>query len=324
MERVALIKSPILSELEDFNALFKESLTSSNALLEQVVAHILYRNGKRMRPVLMLLLARLYGEVPCETLHAAVSLEILHTASLIHDDVVDESLQRRGQPSVNAVFNNRVAVLVGDYLLATCLVEAAKTRNQRIIEVISHLGQDLSEGELLQLSNLSSKTFSEETYFTVIRKKTAALFSACTTTAILSVNADEEAVRFAREFGECIGICFQIRDDIFDYFEGEDIGKPTGHDMLEGRLTLPLLHVLNTCGNEQMKELATRVRTAEATSADIEELIVFARENGGIEYAYQVMNEYKERAEKLLTAFPDTPIKQSLINYLNFLIDRNK
>ncbi|MCD8080512.1 MAG: polyprenyl synthetase family protein [Bacteroides sp.] len=324
MEIVTLIKSPICKELEEFNGLFSESLTSSNALLQEVISHILHRNGKRMRPVLMLLLARLYGEVPRETFYAAVSLELLHTASLVHDDVVDESLERRGQPSVNAVFNNRVAVLVGDYLLATCLVEAAKTKNQRILEVISHLGQDLSEGELLQLSHLSSKSFSEETYFSVIRKKTAALFSACTTTAILSVSEKEEDIRFAREFGECIGMCFQIRDDIFDYYEGADIGKPTGHDMLEGRLTLPLLYALNTCECEEMKELAVRVRTSEATSTDIESLLAFARENGGIEYACQVMGEYKERAENLLSAFPDSPVKQSLVEYLNFLIQREK
>ncbi len=324
MEIVNLINPPIYKELEEFNRLFSESLTSSNALLQEVTSHILHRNGKRMRPVLMLLLARLYGEVPRETLYAAVSLELLHTASLVHDDVVDESLERRGQPSVNAVFNNKVAVLVGDYLLATCLVQAAQTGNQQIIEVISHLGKDLSEGELLQLSNLSSKTFSEETYFSVIRKKTAALFSACTTTAILSVNAEEEAVRFAREFGECIGVCFQIRDDIFDYYEGADIGKPTGHDMLEGRLTLPLLHTLNICDNNEMKERATRVRNSEATATDIESLIGFAREKGGIEYACQIMERYKERAEKLLEGFPDTPVKRSLIEYLNFLIHRDK
>ena len=231
MDSSSFIKSPIDAELEDFRKLFDSSLSSSNFLLNNVIAHIRQRNGKMMRPILVLLVARLYGAIRPATFHAAVSLELLHTASLVHDDVVDESTERRGQLSVNAVFNNKVAVLVGDFLLATSLVHAGKTMSHEIISVVSCLGQDLADGELLQLSNVSNPHFSEEIYFDVIRKKTAALFAACTKSAALSVNASDEEAEFSRLFGEYIGICFQIKDDIFDYFESKEIGKPTGNDM---------------------------------------------------------------------------------------------
>ena len=240
MDSISLIRTPIEAELRDFKELFDSSLSSSNALLDSVVSHIRQRNGKMMRPILVLLVARLYGAVCPSTLHAAVSLELLHTASLVHDDVVDESTERRGQLSVNAIFNNKVAVLTGDYLLATSLVHAELTNSHRIIQLVSTLGQDLADGELLQLSNVSNHSFSEEVYFDVIRKKTAALFAACAEAAALSVQVGEEEVAFARLLGEYIGICFQIKDDIFDYFDSKEIGKPTGNDMLEGKLTLPV------------------------------------------------------------------------------------
>ena len=183
MDSISIIRTPIESELEAFKELYDSSLSSSNALLDSVVSHIRQRNGKMMRPILTLLMAKLFGEINYSALHAALSLELLHTASLVHDDVVDESTERRGQLSVNAIYNNKVAVLVGDYLLATSLVQVGKTHNYAIIEVVSRLGQNLSEGELLQLSNVSSLQFSEEVYFDVIRKKTAVLFAACTKSA---------------------------------------------------------------------------------------------------------------------------------------------
>ena len=212
MDSISLIRTPIEAELRDFKELFDSSLSSSNALLDSVVSHIRQRNGKMMRPILVLLVARLYGAICPSTLHAAVSLELLHTASLVHDDVVDESSERRGQLSVNAIFNNKVAVLTGDYLLATSLVHAELTNSHRIIQLVSTLGQDLADGELLQLSNVSNHSFSEEVYFDVIRKKTAALFAACTKAAAFSVGANEEEAEFARLLGEYIGICFQIKD----------------------------------------------------------------------------------------------------------------
>ncbi|MGR4838575.1 polyprenyl synthetase family protein [Bacteroides heparinolyticus] len=324
MDHSSLIKSPISEELEDFKELFESSLSSSNLLLNSVIAHIRQKNGKMMRPILVLLSAKLYGNVCPATLHAAVSLELLHTASLVHDDVVDESTERRGQLSVNAIFNNKVAVLSGDFLLATALVQVAMTRNHDIVGVVSALGRDLADGELLQLSNVSNPQFSETVYFDVIRKKTAVLFAACTKAGALSVGADAEKVEQARLFGEYIGLCFQIKDDIFDYSDSKEIGKPTGNDMSEGKLTLPALHVLNTVKDEAMRALAVRIKNGEAASDEIARLVEFTKRQGGIEYALQTMYAYKEKALSLLASMPDTDVKAALAAYLDYVVEREK
>ena len=297
MDSISLIRTPIEAELEAFKKLFDSSLSSSNALLDSVVSHIRQRNGKMMRPILVLLVARLYDAVRPSTLHAAVSLELLHTASLVHDDVVDESTERRGQLSVNAIFNNKVAVLTGDYLLATSLVHAEQTKSHPIIRLVSLLGQDLADGELLQLSNVSNHSFSESVYFDVIRKKTAALFAACTKAAALSVDANEEEAEFARLLGEYIGICFQIKDDIFDYFDSKD---------------------------DAAREIAIKVKDGTATPDEIARLIAFIKESGGIEYAIQTMNLYKEKALGLLASLPDSDVCTALRAYLNYVVDREK
>ena len=304
MDSISLIKTPIEAELEDFKDLFDSPLSDSNALLDSVITHIRKRNGKMMRPILVLLVARLYSAVSPATLHAAVSLELLHTASLVHDDVVDESTERRGQLSVNAVFNNKVSVLAGDYLLATSLVHA--------------------DGELLQLSNVSNHSFSEEVYFDVIRKKTAALFAACAEAAALSVEVGEEEVAFARLLGEYIGICFQIKDDIFDYFDSKKIGKPTGNDMLEGKLTLPVLYALNTTKDEWAEQTALKVKEGTATPDEIVRLIQFTKENGGIEYACRIIEQYKKKAFDLLASLPESNICVALRTYLDYVVDREK
>ena len=324
MDSISLIRTPIEAELGDFKELFDSSLSSSNALLDSVVSHIRQRNGKMMRPILVLLVARLYGAICPSTLHAAVSLELLHTASLVHDDVVDESSERRGQLSVNAIFNNKVAVLTGDYLLATALVEVGMTRNYAIIDLVSNLGQDLAEGELLQLSNVSNPEYSEEVYFDVIRKKTAVLFAACMKAGALSVGVDDEKAEYARLFGEYIGLCFQIKDDIFDYYENKEIGKPTGNDMLEGKLTLPALYVLNSTQDKPAQEIAVKVKNGTATADEIARLIEFTKEHGGIEYATKVMVDFKEKALSLLAAMEDTDVKRALISYLDYVIEREK
>lgn len=277
-----------------------------------------------MRPILVLLVAKLYGEIKPETLHAAVSLELLHTASLVHDDVVDESTERRGQLSVNAIFNNKVAVLVGDFLLATSLVHAERTRNHDIIGVVACLGQDLAEGEILQLSNVSNREYSETIYFDVIRKKTAALFAACTKAAALSVEVTDEKAEFARLFGENIGICFQIKDDIFDYFESKEIGKPTGNDMLEGKLTLPALYVLNHKKDPEACSLALRIRSLEATPEEIASFVEYVKREGGIEYAEQVMHDYRNQALSLLPDSADASVSEALTAYIDYVIERNK
>lgn len=324
MDGISLIKSPISVELEDFKKHFDNCLSSSNLLLNSVIAHIRQKNGKMMRPILVLLAAKLFGTVCPATLHAAVALELLHTASLVHDDVVDESAERRGQLSVNAIFNNKVAVLSGDYLLATALVEVGLTRNHDIIDIVSCLGQDLADGELLQLSNVSNLHFSEDIYFDVIRKKTAVLFAACTKAGALSVGADDEKAEFARLFGEYIGLCFQIKDDIFDYFENKELGKPTGNDMLEGKLTLPVLYALNSTGDEAARQLAVKVKGGEATTDEIVRLIEFTKQNGGIEYASQTMYAYRDKALSLLASVPDTEVRTALAAYLDYVVEREK
>ena len=237
---------------------------------------------------------------------------------------VDESAERRGQLSVNAIFNNKVAVLTGDFLLATCLVQASKTKNHGIIDVVSKLGQDLAEGELLQLSNINNTEFSESVYFDVINKKTAALFASCTKAAALSAQVDNEKVELARLFGEYIGICFQIKDDIFDYFDNADIGKPTGNDMFEGKLTLPVLFVLNNGAGEEIKRLAIKVKQRLASHQEISDLVSFTKDNGGILYAQKEMTKYKEKALDLLSLMPDTEVKESLRLYLDYVVDRHK
>lgn len=324
MDSISFIKAPITTELAGFRQLFDSSLSSSNTLLDSVVSHIRQRQGKMMRPMLVMLVARLYGEVRPATLHAAASLELLHTASLVHDDVVDESSERRGQLSANAAFNNKVAVLAGDYLLATSLVHAQLTESHPIIRLVSRLGQDLADGELLQLSNVSNLHFSEPVYFDVIRKKTAALFAACTQAAALSMEVGEEDVEKARLLGEYIGICFQIRDDIFDYFDSEEVGKPTGNDMREGKLTLPALHVLNTTASDEIKAIAFRVKEGNATSDEIARFIDYIKAHGGIEYAVQTMNDYKQKAFDLLDSLPASEITASLRAYLDYVVDRKK
>lgn len=324
MERLSIIKEPIADDLADFKNLFDSSLISTNPLLDEVLSHIQRQNGKMMRPILVLLTAKLVGKVTLATLHATVALELLHTASLVHDDVVDESMQRRGQPSVNAVYKNKVAVLVGDYLLAACLNQAGKTENVSIIGIISALGQELSKGELLQLSNVGNLEFSEEIYFEVIRMKTAALFAACTEVAAVSAGVTIEKQKTARLFGEYVGICFQIRDDIFDYFESREIGKPSYNDMAEGKLTLPVIYALNSTNEEWAKKIALDVKGGVASHQEIARLVEFTKQHGGIEYAVQVMYGYQEKALSLLKKVSESDVRTSLINYLEYLVERKK
>lgn len=304
--------------------MFDASLQSSNPLLSEVLTYIKQRNGKMMRPILTLLMAKLFGEINYSALHAALSLELLHTASLVHDDVVDESDKRRGQSSVNAIYNNKVSVLVGDYMLATSLKHSAMTGSIRIVDLVARLGQNLAEGEIIQLTNINASEFSEEVYYDVIRKKTAALFTASAEAGAVAVNSSDEMVQNARLFGEMIGIAFQIKDDIFDYYSSGEIGKPTGNDMSEGKLTLPALHVLNTLGDEKMCQLAFRIKSLDATDAEISLFIDYVKKNGGIEYARQVMVDYRNKALDLLPSTADTTIKDALTAYIDYVIEREK
>lgn len=324
MDYLSLIRQPIERELHDFVELFNGALTHDEGLLAQALAHIRKRGGKRMRPMLILLMAKTFGEVSDVTQHAAVGLELLHTASLVHDDVVDESTERRGQASVNATYNNKVAVLVGDYILSTSLLHVSKTGNQRIIEYLAELGRTLAAGEILQLTNIQNQDFSEEVYYQVIKQKTAALFEACAAIGALSAGADEEQVMAAGRFGQNLGIIFQIRDDIFDYFNSPEIGKPTGNDMSEGKLTLPVLYALNNTHLESMHNLARKVKTGTVNADEIAVLVEFTKEQGGIAYAERRMEEIGSDAHVFIDDYvKEKAIKDALTAYLEYVIQRN-
>ena len=325
MERLSIIKRPIDGEFDDFVRLFNESLSHTDGLLSQVLEHIRHRGGKRMRPLLILLIAKNYGGVNDVTLRSAVGLELLHTASLVHDDVVDESKERRGQPSVNAVYNNKVAVLVGDYVLSTALLNISYTNNSDILRSIAVLGRNLSNGEILQLSNIKNTEFSEDIYYDVIKMKTAALFEACCEVGTLSVNANESQIELAKEFGRNLGIIFQIRDDIFDYYDSKEIGKPTGNDMAEGKLTLPVLYALNSTHDSEMEEIARKVKRNDVTRYEIARLVDFTKNNGGIEYAERKMLELRQKCMEFIDSESvSEEIRTSLTAYIDYVIQRNK
>ena len=325
MERLSIIKRPIEGEFDDFVRLFNESLSHTEGLLSQVLEHIKHRGGKRMRPLLILLIAKNYGGVNDVTLRSAVGLELLHTASLVHDDVVDESKERRGQPSVNAVYNNKVAVLVGDYVLSTALLNISYTNNSDILRSIAELGRNLSNGEILQLSNIQNTEFSEDIYYDVIKMKTAALFESCCEVGTLSVNANEKQIELAKEFGRNLGIIFQIRDDIFDYYDSKEIGKPTGNDMAEGKLTLPVLYALNSTHDSEMEEIARKVKRNDVTRYEIARLVDFTKNNGGIEYAEQKMLELRHKCMEFIDSESvSEEIRTSLTAYIDYVIQRNK
>lgn len=324
MDYLSIIKHPIEAELADFVSLFNQSLSHEDGLLGSALEHIRKRAGKRMRPILILLMARNFGQITDVTHNAAVGLELLHTASLVHDDVVDESEERRGQASVNATYDNKVAVLVGDYILSTALLCVARTHSEQIVTYLAELGRTLSDGEILQLSNIGRKDISEDVYYDVIKQKTAALFEACAGIGALSSGASEEDVMAAKQFGQNLGIIFQIRDDIFDYYDSKEIGKPTGNDMAEGKLTLPVIHAVNNGGDEDMKRLALKVKDHSVTAEEIASLVDYTKRMGGIEYAEKRMWEFHAEAQRFLEErVGQQEIKEALKAYLDFVIKRN-
>ena len=324
MDYLSLIKQPIEQDLNDFIQLFNESLPHTDNLLGSVLTHIRQRGGKRMRPILILLTAKNFGKVSQVTLNAAIGLELLHTASLVHDDVVDESSERRGQASVNATYDNKVAVLVGDYILSTALLKVSLTDNQKIIQLLAELGRTLAAGEILQLSNIQNQEFSEDVYYQIINNKTAALFEACAKIGALSAGASEEEIVAAAKFGQNIGMIFQIRDDIFDYFDSKEIGKPTGNDMVEGKLTLPVIYALNNSSYESMNTLARKVKAGTINSDEIAVLVEFTKECGGIEYAERRMEEIAEESRVFIDQYvKEKAIKDALTAYLDYVIQRN-
>lgn len=324
MDYLSIIKQPISKDLDDFIALFESALTHSDGMLSSALSHIRQRGGKRMRPMLTLLLAKNYGQISNVTQHSAVGLELLHTASLVHDDVVDESAERRGQASVNASYNNKVAVLVGDYILSTSLLHVSYTGNQRIIEYLAQLGRTLAAGEILQLSNIQNQEISEEVYYQVIKQKTAALFEACAAIGSLSGGASDAQVLEAKMFGQNLGIMFQIRDDIFDYYDSKEIGKPTGNDMAEGKLTLPVIYALNNTGFESMHTLAKKVKAGTINTDEIAVLVEFTKQQGGIEYAEQRMQHFSQLCMRYIDSqVKEKAVKEALTAYVDYVVRRN-
>lgn len=308
--------------MNDFIELFSLSLSHEDGLLEQVLSHIRQRGGKRMRPMLLMLSAKNYGKVSDVTLNAALGLELLHTASLVHDDVVDESGERRGQASVNASFNNKVAVLVGDFILSTALLRVAISDNIQIVKHLSELGRILSNGELLQLSNISNTEISEDIYYQVIDKKTAVLFESCSALGAISVGASDDDIEKAKRFGHNIGMIFQIRDDIFDYFDSKEIGKPTGNDMAEGKLTLPVIYALNHSDSSAMMTLAKKVKAGTINADEIAVLVEFTKQSGGIDYAKHKMEEFAADAQKYIDECVKPELKEAFTAYLDYVIQR--
>lgn len=325
MDNLSIIKRPITGDLNDFSKLFSDALSHSNGLLASVLEHIKKRTGKQMRPILILLIAKNYGKISYVTQHSAVGLELLHTASLVHDDVVDESAERRGQKSVNAQYNNKVAVLVGDYLLSTALLNVSLTHNDLIVQNLAELGRTLAKGEILQLTNIDNRDLSEDVYYQVIEQKTAALFESCCAIGALSANASPEQIELAKKFGHNLGIIFQIKDDIFDYYDSDEIGKPTGNDMAEGKLTLPAIYALNSTANETMLNIARKVKDGNVSQDEIKQLVDFTKEYGGIDYAEKVMSQFHNECNKyIFDNVSDPQIQESLFKYVEFVIQRTK
>lgn len=317
------LQKPIADVLEQYKQQFEETLQSDNPLLQQAIDHLLQKKGKLVRPTLVFLSAKLSGTVNQRVYDVALALELLHTASLVHDDVVDESDRRRGQASVNALMTNQIAVLVGDFLLSRALHHAAQTGDTKVVDVVANLGQTLADGELLQLANLDDEKLDEASYYMVVRKKTSSLFAVAAQLGVLSSGGSEEEAERMRRFGHLVGTCFQLKDDIFDYDTKTDVGKPAGNDMKEGKLTLPVIHVVNKTKSEEMLSKALKVRRGEATQQEIDELVSFTIENGGIEYAYWAMNEFRMMADGLIDESRDPAIVESLHSLVSFVANRD-
>lgn len=317
------IEEPVAAEFARFNEEFESSLRSETKRLQAAIEQILRSTGKHVRPLLVLLSAKTCGSVTDCTINSAVFLELLHTATLIHDDVVDETRERRGVPSLNAIFDNRVAVLTGDYILSTALIRSIQTGDLRIIGIISNLGRDLSEGEIKQMETADESILDESCYLQVIYKKTATLLSACTAIGAISAGADKQAIEAMKKFGENIGYAFQIRDDIFDYYKESNIGKPTGNDIREGKVTLPLLYALKQ-ESAKAGTMLEIVLTKDFTDEHIDQLILFAKEQGGIEYAKKRMTDFRNEAVRALDIFPNSPSRRALVDLADYIILRDK
>lgn len=323
MKDIAAIKQPVINDFLHFEEQFKAAFQSDNQQLTEIYTYLLTNVGKQVRPTLTLLCSKLCGKISDTAIQAAVALELMHTASLLHDDVVDEAKERRGNPSVYAQWGNKTAILSGDYLLAASFLVITGINNSRIWMILANVGKLLAEGELLQLNKADGETVSETHYFKVIESKTATLFAACTEVGAISAGADNEQIKRMREFGENLGIGFQIKDDIFDYSDSNVIGKPTGNDLREGKITLPLIYALKTSSESERQDILHKIQSISTNESYIAEIQQFARNKGGITYAEEKMAYYKNKALEALSAFPDNEEKEALISILDFATARN-
>jgi octaprenyl-diphosphate synthase len=320
---LAYIKSPIENELKIFEDKFKDSVKSKVPLLDTIMNYIVKRKGKQMRPLLVLHCAKLFGEVNESTYRGAALVELLHTATLVHDDVVDESNMRRGFFSINALWKNKVAVLVGDYLLSKGLLLSLKNKDFKALEILSSAVEQMSEGELLQMEKARKLDITEEVYFDIITKKTASLLASCCGIGAHSTGVSEEVLEDVIAMGEAVGIAFQIKDDLFDYGDNK-IGKPTGIDIIEKKMTLPLIYALNVADKGERRKIIKVIKNSKKSKADIQEVIQFVKIKGGIEYAQTRMLEYKKKAEDLLNSIPTESSTEYLKALIDYVIERKK
>jgi octaprenyl-diphosphate synthase len=325
MKAIEHIKYPINLEMELFEDKFKESMLTKVPLLNRITYYIVKRKGKQMRPMFVFLVAKMVskGGFDDRTYRGASVIELIHTATLVHDDVVDDSNQRRGFFSINALWKNKIAVLVGDFLLSKGLLLSIDHGDFDILQLISLAVREMSEGELLQIEKARRLDITENVYFEIIRQKTATLIAACCAIGAASVGATEEEIKKMHKFGELIGIAFQIKDDLFDYTDS-NIGKPTGIDIKEQKMTLPLIHTLNTCSEKDKKWLINSVKKYNTNKKRVKEVIAFVKNNGGIEYTTQKMQDYKEKALAILDTYPESDYKTSLLTMIDYVVDRKK
>ncbi len=322
MEQMKKIQECLGPELGEMNEIIAGTLHTSNEMMNDIVTLYLKIKGKQIRPILVILSARMFGEVTQEVLLAGAALEMLHNASLIHDDIVDETELRRGVATINATMGNHIAVLVGDFFVSNALSAGIRTGDIRVISALSALGKELSLGEIDQICNARDHALDESSYFGMIRQKTASLFMNCVRMGAELGGASDADLNLLVRYAELLGLCFQIRDDIFDYFEDAQIGKPTGNDLREGKVTLPLLYALRTAPEEEARPMRDLLLGGDLTTADIERLIEFARRHGGIEYAYGRMREMQQEAEALIAPLPDTESKRAFTEIFDYIIER--
>ena len=322
-QKLSEIKAPIAKEIDEFEKKFRASMKSDVLLLDKIMNYIVKRKGKQMRPMFVFLSAGTVGEIQESTFRGASLIELLHTATLVHDDVVDDSNYRRGFFSINALWKNKIAVLVGDYLLSRGLLLSVEHKEYDMLEIVSTAMKEMSEGELMQMEKVRKLDITEEIYFEIIRQKTASLIASCCAAGASSTNADDTTIERMRLFGEKVGMAFQIKDDLFD-FGTKEIGKPLGIDIKEKKLTLPLIYALQKATWSEKRKIINIVKNKSHISSKVNEVIEFVRQSGGIEYAKKVMQEFKEEALSLLSEFPDSEYRSSLSSMVSYTISREK